>query len=252
MFKTIYKQKGRDINYNIWHRSDEHMIIFVNEGDGSIVCAEKIYPIKKGALCLIAKGKYHYTLPSVPEKYIRSKLFFDDDEFNKILPLLSDRTVLTNELIYSEIPNDFFDNVDNIFSELNANSKIEICYSSLLRLFYFLLSNKTDGKLTGTSIINKCIEYVNENIKASITIDQICENIHISKYHLCHLFKEKIGMTIMQYILNTRITLAKSMLLCGEKTISDISMECGFSGLSYFSRVFKENTGKTPLEYRKG
>ena len=58
-------------------------------------------------------------------------------------------------------------------------------------------------------------------------------------------------MTVMEYVLKTRLVMAKE-LLCKEKTsVTEVAARCGFSGLSYFSRVFKEETGLTPLAYRK-
>ena len=73
----------------------------------------------------------------------------------------------------------------------------------------------------------------------------------MSKYHFCRRFRNAVGTTVMDYILRTRIMMAKDMLDNENMTVTEISNKCGFSSLSYFSRVFKEKTGKTPVEYRK-
>jgi AraC-like DNA-binding protein len=95
------------------------------------------------------------------------------------------------------------------------------------------------------------MDYINRNILSDITIDEICSAVHMSKYYFCRKFKESMGMTVMDYVLQTRIVLAKSILAKESMSITNVSEHCCFSSVSYFCRVFKEHTGKTPLEYRK-
>ena len=82
-------------------------------------------------------------------------------------------------------------------------------------------------------------------------MDEICREIHISKYYFCRKFKKTTGFTVMDYVLKTRIVAAKGLLSETELSISEISNRCGFGSISYFCRVFKEHTGLTPLQYRK-
>ena len=58
-------------------------------------------------------------------------------------------------------------------------------------------------------------------------------------------------MTVANYILKTRIVMAKSMLLGEAVTVGEISDKCGFSSISYFCRAFKEETGLSPKSYKK-
>lgn len=55
----------------------------------------------------------------------------------------------------------------------------------------------------------------------------------------------------MRYILKTRIVLAQTMLRKDNLTVSEVSSRCGFSSVSYFCRVFKEEIGVSPLKYKK-
>lgn len=66
----------------------------------------------------------------------------------------------------------------------------------------------------------------------------------------CRAFKRRTGMTFVEYIHSIRINSAKKMLLQTSLYVDDICYECGFNSLSFFDRVFKERTGKTPREYR--
>ena len=58
-------------------------------------------------------------------------------------------------------------------------------------------------------------------------------------------------MTVMDYVLKTRIMMAKELLSNGLTSVTEISEACGFSSISYFSQAFKNLTGTTPLKYRK-
>ena len=84
-----------------------------------------------------------------------------------------------------------------------------------------------------------------------ICIDDICAAINSSKYHFCRQFKKHTGLTVMEYILKTRIILAKTELIKTNLSITEISERLGFSSVSYFCRAFKAESGLTPLQYRK-
>ena len=73
----------------------------------------------------------------------------------------------------------------------------------------------------------------------------------MSKYHFCRQFKQHIGLTVMKYILRTRITLAKIDLVKTNLSVSEISEKNGFSSVSYFCRIFNETEGCSPLQFRK-
>jgi len=72
----------------------------------------------------------------------------------------------------------------------------------------------------------------------------------ISHGHLCRLFRQHYGMTIIQYVNDTRLSYAARMLLQDDVSILEISAEIGFSSLSHFYRLFKEKYGVTPKDYR--
>lgn len=254
MNKVIYREIGKDPLYKTWHAADEHMIIYMYSDGGSIVCSEKIYPIKKGALCFIGAGTYHYTMPDVPETYERSKLFLAPEPFKKILNLFPFNGKFNESLIYAQIDALHMEDLENLFKELKENGKKNselLAVSCCIKLLYYLDQYSLERSIAASGPIEKSIEYINNNIFYDIGIEDICAASHMSKYHFCRLFKQKTGSTVMNYILKTRIILAKNMLLKDRLSVSEISSRCGFSSPSYFCRVFKESTGKTPLEYRK-
>ena len=258
-YEIIYHELGKDPLYKIWHASKYPMFMYICSDGGNIVCNEKSYPIVKGVLCFIGAGKYHYTMPDVPAKYDRSKLFVSTDELGKILKLLSVNSskFSSGSFVYALIDENERIKVEEIFRKIKEYEQNEaygkwILISGIIELLVYLNKYSSENIPAASGAVSRAVEYINSNIERNITIDEICAEIHMSKYYFCRQFKKATDTTIMKYILKTRIVMAKNMLLNENLTITEISNRCGFSSVSYFSRVFKEETGISPLNYKKG
>ena len=252
-------EKGKDPLYKIWHASEEHLFMYIHSGSGSIVSEEKIFPIKKNLLVFIAANKYHYTLPDNPQIYERSKLIFTTDVFEKIDSFFENsatiRKILSNSIVYAQIDDAEGEKIEQIFREYNIhkNEKGEelLLFSCLFKLFFLIDKYSVESVPVSKGIINKAIKYINENIALDIKIEDICSAVNISKHYFCRQFKEHMGITVMKYILRTRITLAKTDLIKTNLSISEISEKNGFSSVSYFCRIFNETEKCSPLKFRK-
>lgn len=251
----IYKATGTDPLYKIWHKTEMHMIIYFYGTGGDIVCNENIFPFDRGTLCFIAAGKNHYTMPDDPQTYLRSKVFISRRYMEKLLSLLPDHQKSGTSLVYSKIPEEKITEVEQLFEEINrlSNSPYSdyVFSSNTIRLFYYLRKYKVKSTEKSSGYISKAVDFINNHIYENFSIDDICLELHISKAYLCRQFKQKTGTTIMNYVLTTRIILAQNMLKEEDISVSHVSNSCGFSSISYFSRVFKNETGLTPLAYRK-
>ena len=251
-----YRQKGADSMYKTWHSHSGYMFIYTYSDGGSIVSRERTYPIKRGALAVIAPGKYHYTMPKDQKSYERSKLFLTREEAALYFAPLGFFNIGSGDLIYADLPSNEIDAAEECLERLKLrleDKKYEtaaVCeaISELAVLIDKYTADKESGELDRMS---KAVMFINDRISESISIDEIALAANMSKYHFCRSFKRAIGLTVMEYILKTRIMLAKSMLVSEDTSVQDISEHCGFSSVSYFCRAFKEEVGKTPLEYRR-
>lgn len=256
--KLILTQTGKDPLYKIWHTNSRALFMYVYSGTGSVVTKDRNYPIEKNALILIAPGTYHYTMPDDPNSYIRSKLILSPAEFAGIADLLNTnkniQKIFNRSVTYAPISSELHASVDQIFHDAAAcinDADAPLLLSCALRLLHYLNMYATENTEATTGILSKAIQYINKNISCDLSLDSICSAINISKYHFCRQFKQQLGVTVMQYILRTRIVLAMDELWKTDTTISQISEKCGFSSVSYFCQVFKAATGCTPLQYRK-
>lgn len=257
--KILIRQTGFDSNYKTWHTNGNDMLIYTHSNGGSIVCNEKIYPIKSGVLCFIGAKKYHYTMPDETGSYQRSKVFAESGEFKRILshfPESFAETFGEESFVYAEIPEADRPRVEALFDEmaLSHGDPIHgeaVFASCFTRLLVYISQNAIDAISLPHGFMHKAVEYVNQNICTQVSIESICARVHMSKYHFCRSFKKATGLTVMEYVLKTRLILAQNMLKKENLAVSEVSERCGFSSVSYFCRVFKEEIGVTPLAYRR-
>ncbi|MBQ3556429.1 MAG: helix-turn-helix transcriptional regulator [Oscillospiraceae bacterium] len=250
---------GKDPLYKTWHAPKWNLFIYFYSDGGSIVTGEKILPIKSGALAFLPAGTYHYTMPDVPERYDRTKLTFSSSVFSKVFDLLGKnpeyKDFFDKSLVYAEIPPEQQSTVDRIFEQLgtsiDCDEKEPLLLSCLLHLVYLLNCYTTESTATAGGFMGRAIKHINEHISSDLDIGNICQAIGISKYYFCRRFKEHTGTSVMKYILQTRIILAKGELEKTTSSITEISERCGFSSTSYFCRAFKQEFGYSPLQYRK-
>ncbi len=242
MAEIIRHEIGRDSMYKVWHKSASNMLLYVHEGIGSIISTDHIYPLRKGVLCFVGSQVDHHTLPDLSYTYDRSKVFISDTLLMQLSSVLG-MAFSPHKLIFGEIDED----VEQIFAWMEQYGPA----GGYLQLLSMLTKHTNTGTFVARSSVERAIVYIQEHILEPISIDEICAAIHTSKYHFCRKFKEMTGLTVMNYILRTRIIMACNMMDQHQYNITRISEECGFSSPAYFSRVFKDEMGVSPLQYKK-
>lgn len=92
--------------------------------------------------------------------------------------------------------------------------------------------------------------FIDKNFDQAITLDAICKEACISKFHLIRSFKKLYGITPYQHLTCLRIKKAKE-LLQGNLPITAVCYHLGFDSPTSFSGLFKKIAGKTPLEFQR-
>ncbi|WP_154665763.1 helix-turn-helix domain-containing protein [Paenibacillus pinihumi] len=106
--------------------------------------------------------------------------------------------------------------------------------------------------IAGKMVITQMKEWIKHNFhEPDLTLHQLSEAVDLPEKMVPLIFKEHVGVNISDYIEDTRINFAKSMLIRSEATIEDIALQSGYNSAHSFRRAFKRNTGSSPSEFQK-
>lgn len=106
-----------------------------------------------------------------------------------------------------------------------------------------------EGGLSQRQLLN-ILDYVHEHLNHDIKLADLANQLSMSQFHFSHLFKQSLGITPYQYLLQQRIERAKQLLKESDHSILDIALICGFNSHSHLSKQFRQLTGMTPKTYR--
>ncbi|MBU3188117.1 PocR ligand-binding domain-containing protein [Clostridium bowmanii] len=100
-------------------------------------------------------------------------------------------------------------------------------------------------------IIQKSMEYINDNVSMNISLDSVAEHVYLSPAYFSKLFKKELGINFIDYLNKVRIEESKKYLTNLKISLSDIAHNVGFTDQSYYTKVFKKIEGISPGQYRK-
>ncbi|MGM9637944.1 MAG: helix-turn-helix domain-containing protein [Eubacteriales bacterium] len=115
----------------------------------------------------------------------------------------------------------------------------------LLEILYESRKNESDRiQMEGI------IQYINNHISSPLSIEEISDHFHYSKDYIAKIFKEQHGVTIKQYIIQKKLSVAQRLLTTSDIPISLVGQAVGFSDVSLFEKFFKYHVKLTPRKYK--
>jgi two-component system, response regulator YesN len=103
----------------------------------------------------------------------------------------------------------------------------------------------------GQSAAERAREYIKAHIDEDLSRDSIASEVNVNPDHLSRLMKRETGLSVSEYLLRERLEMAKRLVAETDLSIGDIASRSGYSSFSHFSRIFRESTGLSPIDYRK-
>ena len=235
-------------------------------GDVSIHIAEKEYPLSNGDMILVPPGVRHYpSIKSTDTPYQRFVFWISQDYCNELMNrspeygYLMQHTITSQNYIYhfdvltfNDIQSRIFALIEELHSDRYAKDiKISICVSDLIfllnRSVYESLHPKT--RKEEQNLYQSILTYIEDHIDEDLTLDSIAREFYVSKFHISHVFKENLGLSVHQYIIKKRLAMCRDAIL-SNTAITEAYLLCGFKDYSSFFKVFKKEYGVSPKEYK--
>jgi AraC-like DNA-binding protein len=94
-------------------------------------------------------------------------------------------------------------------------------------------------------------EFVQAHVEETISLGQVVDHVHVSRFYFCKLFKKATGLTLTEYVARVRVEKAKALLGDPSRRISEIVFAAGFGSIPRFNSVFKRHVGMPPSQYRE-
>ncbi|MBT2291240.1 response regulator [Paenibacillus albidus] len=99
-------------------------------------------------------------------------------------------------------------------------------------------------------IVRKAKEYIDQHLLEEVTLGKVGEAIHVSPGYLSRIFIKELGENFSDYIIRNKIEHAQKLLRRTNRKVYEIAADIGYTNAHYFSKLFKDRMGVTPLEYR--
>lgn len=255
-----------------WHFHPEYQLFLVLEGRGTRFVGDNIKPFKEGDLVFIG--------PNLPHLWRSDDAYFDrknslrtrgivvyfqenflgdsvqqKEEMEKIRHLfqLSSRGL--------EVKGETRRQVSELMIPLVGMKGVE----SIIQLLKILdaLAHSPDlypiahagyvnlNKESETDRMNKVYDYVMQNFRQKVTLEEVATLANMSLSSFSRYFKSRVNKSFSDFLTEIRIDYACKLLHEETINISQVGFESGFNTLSNFNKQFKEVTGQTPLQYRK-
>jgi AraC-like DNA-binding protein len=101
-------------------------------------------------------------------------------------------------------------------------------------------------------VVRRAMAYVHTHYAEKVSLKELAAYVGLSEQHLIRSFRKESGITPIDYLKRYRLRRAKALLEAGDKSITEVALEVGFSDSSYFARVFRREVGVSPSAYRRG
>ena len=139
----------------------------------------------------------------------------------------------------------------NYFHEIEQFDSLEELSVWLTGIMHRFINYSFDfTQVKHSDVVYKVMEYVKKNFSKKISLEDVARHVYLSRSYLSSIFKEETGQSLFSYINQVRVEKSKLYLLDNNVSLVDVAALCGFEDQSYFTKVFKKETGLSPKKYR--
>lgn len=229
------------------HYHAAYELYYLDAGNRDYLVDDKFFSISAGDFVLIKPNVIHRTTGGYS---LRTLINFTLDFLQKTYtPAATQHCLKCFDNVTIRPPETLLPELKKLMSSMSeATNPIDFA-SDLGMLLRKLSQCAPDNQFDKR--ISTVINYIHQNFSEIQSINEIADELHVSKYHLSKLFKEATGTTLIDYLNGVKVKNACEYLKTTNKNMTEISHICGFNDSAYFSNVFHKMMLISPSEYRK-
>ena len=232
--------------------ADQYILIYCTEGKGIIEVGDQIYRLEKSDAFCIPRTVRHKYYADEKEPWSILWVHFKGDNTN-YFPLEERKIVHINS---RHSDNRMMVLFNLLFRVLERNYTIGnfIYISQVLSLIlseiYF--REKVDESSVRDRHVTMVIRYMYQHLRENLTLEEISEEVQLSKSYLNAVFKAQTGKSPVEFFIHLKMQEACKLLKSTDYYIYEVSSELGYTDQYYFSRIFKKVVGVSPKDYKNG
>ncbi|KRE66688.1 AraC family transcriptional regulator [Paenibacillus sp. Soil750] len=246
-------------------------ILIVHKGHGTLIVDQKSYEVTSGMLCVFQPYQLHHIQVDPETPFTRTVIQYEPSVYESYFAhwprlLAFFKHIHTSTLhapcLYglNEVDqfHSLFQSLETKQPSINKNDELEEYSLFLIAFFrsFMPLWEQHDGQIRSgptrkTHQAERILSWLEEHYTEPLRLEQMSAELHLSPYHLSHLFTECTGTSISDYVTARRMQQAVKLLMSTDQTVARIGEAIGVTNCSYFCKMFKSHIGITPHQYRK-
>ena len=231
------------------HSHDMYEVILYRVGEGAVILDTEEVSYSNNTVFIIPRKMKHFEY-TVTETSVLGCVF-DTDYISLQTPVVvkGEQCEKTIERLYLELEKlkQKFLNNELVVGAPETNKLI----APITYIVYHLILLMQENEFEQKDIINNAKRYLRLNYKSKISYEFLAESAGYSYDRFRHLFADVVGMSMKQYQIGVRMSSAKVKLQDTDVSVQEIAKACGYKTTERFINAFKQNTGVSPLCYRK-
>lgn len=249
---------------NPFHQHETYELYLLLTGNITFFTEEKGYELHQGDLVLIPPNRWHRAQTNDNKIYERayvnitpnmlSEFSSPDSDLSKGFPQPKGEITILH--LDSDFRKKIIDKIDKILQlttsgEFGADIKANVLIIEILLMINEPnLKKKETNQTSLPSLIIDLLAYINRHLDGDLSMNILSQELHLNSSHISRSFKRFMGISIQDYIIRKRMSVAKECLLNGA-SVQDAANQSGYGNYAHFIRAFKGYFGITPGKYSR-